>query len=236
MSISFSQFSFAAQDITAPILEDIKIISPVIKPGEKISVEITVSDDLSGVNQIVLNFTSPNKQLVTGSIIFDSPSTYGTFTLETRNTSIYAEEGKWNLSYIYISDAAGNYYSNTDSSIFVEVDENAPDSQEPVDDGFTAWEPKTDVPLNKEWTITFSLDFDINTILSNNIYITDATGQKIPLKIIIDRDSNLTSSTITVAPLDSYRSNTTYTLYIKDVQSKDGKVLEERVKMKFTTL
>lgn len=141
MYISFSANTLAAQDITAPTLEDIKIKSPVIKPGEKISVEVTVSDDLSGVNQIVLNFTSPNNQLVTGNLIFHSPSTSGTFTIETRNTSIYAEEGKWKLSYIYISDAAGNYYSNTDSSIFVEVDQNA-STTPPADDGFTAWESK----------------------------------------------------------------------------------------------
>lgn len=60
-------------------------------------------------------------------------------------------------------------------------------------------------------------------------------GESIPLKFITDRDSDMQTSKVTIAPVGSYSPESTYTLYIKDIISKDGQILNENVKMQFTT-
>ena len=66
-------------------------------------------------------------------------------------------------------------------------------------------------------------------------YITNAQGQKIGARFIIDRQANGQASSITIAPLDRYEAQATYTLWIKDVMSTDGQKLTKNEKMPFTT-
>ena len=38
---------------------------------------------------------------------------------------------------------------------------------------FKTWEPKYNVPVNKDWTVEFNLPFDSSTVGEDNVYITE---------------------------------------------------------------
>ena len=121
--------------------------------------------------------------------------------------------------------------------LFFTFDSNAPDEEpEEIEDGFKAWESNENVELNKEFTVTFNSNIDIKTILEKNIYIKDSNGNTVPSMFIIDRNTDLQSSKVTVAPVGSYKRDSTYTLYIKDITSKSGSTLNKNVKMRFSTI
>lgn len=104
----------------------------------------------------------------------------------------------------------------------------------PANDGFTEWEHKKNTPLDKIWDVTYNLAIDVTTIREKNIYITDSTGKVVPALYIIDRSRN--DSKLSIMPVSDYTKGETYTLWIKNVKSEDGKVLKENVKMKFTIM
>lgn len=236
----------AAEDKTAPVIEEIKILTPVVAPGGKVKIQIMVSDDVSGVERISVNFTSPSK--VTGVIAFLKIDHYqplsNSYVLESEPLTVYAELGEWDISQIRVSDFAGNSIyqdyimpeMHWFNDISFTVNPNAPTEETPgTDDGFVAIDPKKGVPLNKEFTITFNMNIDISTILQNNIYIKDSNGNNVPLMFIIDRGADLQTSQVIVAPVGSYRVGSAYTLYIKDIVSTSGSKMAYGTKMKFTT-
>lgn len=239
--------SHAISDSTPPVVEEVKILTPVVKPGNKVKIQAKVSDDVSGTEKLSLLFYSPNEanNIMAFLHIDEYDELSETYTFESEKLSRYAENGDWQLVMISATDYAGNkreMYATREKDFFENlyftVDSNASgeEENEEIDDGFTPWEPKDDVDLNKEFTITFNTDFDISTILEKNIYVKDSSGNSVPLMFIIDRSSDLQSSKVTIAPVGSYRPGSTYTLYIEDILSKDGKILNENVKMQFSTL
>lgn len=232
----------AVEDKTAPVIEEIKVLTPEVAPGGKVKVQVKASDDVSGVKYIKFYFKSPSGNNLFGQYIFldENGHLTNTYIIETKELSSYAELGDWKLTTIVISDHAGNmmndYSYERVENISFNVTKDAPnDETQEVDDGFKAWEPQTNVALNKEFTIKFNMDIDISTILQKNIYITDSNGNNVPLMYIIDRGTNLQTSQVTIAPVGSYRVNSNYTLYIKDITSKSGQKLAYNTKMKFTT-
>lgn len=222
-----------------------KILTPVVKPGGKVKIQIKVSDDVSGTKNVSFLFYSPNKNNHISAFLYinEYEELSNTYIFESEELSRYAEFGDWNLAMIKATDYAGNekgMHSHIDiefmKDLYFTVDSNAPDEDIDVNDGFTAWESKDNVDLNKEFTISFNADIDISTILEKNIYVKDQTGNSVPLLFIIDRDTNLQASSVTITPVGSYRPGSTYTLYVKDIISRSGKVLNENVKMKFSTI
>ncbi|MFS0575337.1 Ig-like domain-containing protein [Sporosarcina sp. 179-K 3D1 HS] len=244
----YSSFAYAVGDSTPPVIEEVKILTPVVKPGSKVKIQVKAYDDISGIRSFSFDFKSPSNNNFFSTYIYvdEYEELSKTYIFDSNELSRYAEHGNWYLESIYVRDFAGNFRSITNyqhadflKDLYFTIDPNTPieDSEDPdVNDGFKSWEPKTNVDLNKEFTITFNTDFDIKTILEKNIYVTDSTGNRVPLLFIIDRSTDLQSSKVTIAPVGSYRADSTYTLYIKDILSRSGKTLNENVKMRFTTV
>jgi len=93
---------------------------------------------------------------------------------------------------------------------------------------------KTNVPLNKVWTVKFNLKPDMNTVSSSSIYVSDSSGTIIMCNIAQGEDPD----TVTVTPASGYRPNETYTLHIaKSIMSQERRIsLLQPVIMKFSTL
>jgi len=47
-----SSFAYAISDSTPPVIEKLKILTPVVKPGGKVKIQVRVSDDVSGTKHV----------------------------------------------------------------------------------------------------------------------------------------------------------------------------------------
>lgn len=100
----------------------------------------------------------------------------------------------------------------------------------PVFDG-TEWDEKGNVSADKEWTIEFNNPLDTTAIRQENIYITDALGNKIAVRLCPGNEKKL----LKVIPEESYQSKQRYYLYIsREVRSQTGEFLPASIRMKFT--
>jgi len=92
---------------------------------------------------------------------------------------------------------------------------------------------KTNVALNKAWTVEFSRQPDIETVDSDTIYIKDSNGEIVECTL----EQGDKPNTILISPVGSYNPNETYTIYItQGVKSQDeGKKLGKPTLMRFTT-
>jgi subtilisin family serine protease len=96
---------------------------------------------------------------------------------------------------------------------------------------YQIWETKYDVSNFKTWTIKFSKLIDTNTVNNNNVYILDSNGNKLDQYISISNNKIVINP-----PINYYNFDSTYTLYIEDnIQSTDGQLLTQAVKMNFIT-
>lgn len=92
---------------------------------------------------------------------------------------------------------------------------------------------KSDVPVNKSWTITFTKTLDINSVDNSSVYIEDVDNNKISATIKIINNNKAISITADT----NYKSGTQYTIYVtKKVKSSDGINLKDEVIMRFTTV
>lgn len=95
----------------------------------------------------------------------------------------------------------------------------------------TEWPASSGVPVDKPWTIRFTMPINENTITGQNIYVTDTVGQRIPVTITPGSDG----LTVKISPQEYYLSGQTYYLYIKSgVCSRENKHLPASLRMKFT--
>lgn len=91
---------------------------------------------------------------------------------------------------------------------------------------------KTNIELNKSWTIKFNQKLDKNTVNNSVIGVTDESGQDIPVDLKLNDDE----CSITVTPKSQYAYNKTYDLVIKDgLKGQSKSNLIKPAKMKFTT-
>lgn len=84
----------------------------------------------------------------------------------------------------------------------------------------------------KSWKIKFNKTINEATINSNTVYITDEAFNRIPIR----HEINGTELDVIPGPGVEYTPGETYTLWIKDLQAKDGSLLNKNVKMEFTIL
>lgn len=85
------------------------------------------------------------------------------------------------------------------------------------------------VPLNKMWTIKLNAEVDPTTVTNDTIYIVDSSLEKVALHL------QTNGKTITATPVNEYRPNETYVLYIESgVKTTTGKYLNNTA-MNFTT-
>ncbi|MED4531234.1 Ig-like domain-containing protein [Metabacillus fastidiosus] len=100
-----------------------------------------------------------------------------------------------------------------------------------------AWKvftPKTEVEIDKEWTITFNDQMEERSLYQNISVIGEKDNQEIFIEPVIDQD-NKKAVKLRIGRLYDFNEN--YVLYIKDgVKSIKGRPLKEPVKMKFQTV
>lgn len=91
---------------------------------------------------------------------------------------------------------------------------------------------KTNIELDKSWTIRFNQKLDKNTIDSSLIVVTDESGQQIPVDLKLGSDE----SSIIVSPKGQYTYGKNYDLVIKDgIKGTNKSNLAKPAKMKFST-
>ncbi|MEW9094520.1 MAG: N-acetylmuramoyl-L-alanine amidase [Clostridiaceae bacterium] len=98
---------------------------------------------------------------------------------------------------------------------------------------FGNWSTKENVEENKVWTIKFNNELNKSTINDKNIYVTDESGQTIPVNVVISSDNK--GVTVSLKNNGKYEAGKTYYLYVNEkVQKASGKPLGKPIKMKFT--
>lgn len=95
------------------------------------------------------------------------------------------------------------------------------------------WPSQSDVKIYKEWEITFSEAVDYKNLFRENITVVrERDNKKIAVDPII---YSMDQRVVKLGILEVFDFDETYYLYVKDVKSIDGSVLEEPIKMKFQT-
>lgn len=87
---------------------------------------------------------------------------------------------------------------------------------------------KFNQPVNKTWDVKFNATVDRNTVIANNIYITDDVGEKVQATLSIEGD------VVGLVPNKPYTRGKTYTVWVKDVKSSTDKAINQYTKMDFT--
>ncbi len=105
------------------------------------------------------------------------------------------------------------------------------ESSSPTNIQWEVWDSKDTVPIDKTWKINFNSPLDIDTIKEKNIYITDTAGNIVPMFYTQNLGEDMS---IYVVPVKNYEYGKTYTLWIKDLKTKNGQVLHKNIKMQFT--
>ena len=94
---------------------------------------------------------------------------------------------------------------------------------------WTEWPAKTDVPIDKVWTITFNQPIESKTI-HGSFNIVDANGNKVDVCEV-----HTGKNTVAIYVNPDYLYGTQYFLYINGVKSVDGKTVKP-ARMSFTTI
>ena len=233
----------------APVIEEIKILTPNVSAGETIKIQVKVSDDSKKIKTIRTTFLSPSNK---DSIFIelntkDSDPIKNTYTLESEKVQSKFETGKWRAGMIQIKDITGNFtnytqarpgnidYTNLQFDLAAKKAETV-QKNNPEKDNFKALKSLKNIKVNHEFSYTFDTDVAISTITKHNIYILDKNEKKVPLLFVVDRATNRKKSTITFTPVEPLQKNSQYTLYIKDIIGKNGKTIKQNTKREFTTV
>ena len=84
---------------------------------------------------------------------------------------------------------------------------------------------------NKPITITLSKEIDKSSLKQKNVYIMDNNNKVYDVSVKISTDNK---KIIVTPPAEGYKKNVRYTVYVKDIKSKNGKKIRENVKQSFT--
>nr|WP_272507440.1 glucosaminidase domain-containing protein [Clostridium aestuarii] len=92
---------------------------------------------------------------------------------------------------------------------------------------------KSEVNVNKPWTVKFNMDLEKNTVNSDNITVVDSRERELKVTIVPGKDSK---SIVIYPPTGGYIPGDTYYLNLStNVKGKSGSKLSKSVRMKFTT-
>ncbi|KGX86668.1 hypothetical protein [Pontibacillus marinus] len=78
---------------------------------------------------------------------------------------------------------------------------------------------KYNIPVDKEWNVTFSQDIDFSTVNTNNVYVKDYEGSFIDLNTEVQN-----KRTLLIRPNSKYESKPHF-LYIRNIKSTSGKTI-----------
>ncbi|MBH9967974.1 hypothetical protein [[Bacillus] enclensis] len=93
-------------DFEAPVLNDIQVKSPLVKPGDEVVIEADVTDDKSGVDYVSVTFGNDDRTESYGINLEYSEETglwTGGYVVEMNHLP-----GDWSITDVYIEDNAGN--------------------------------------------------------------------------------------------------------------------------------
>ena len=74
------------------------------------------------------------------------------------------------------------------------------------------------------------MNVDAKTIKEKNIYVTDESGNILPMFYYSEKGQE---TNIKLMPVKSYKSGETYTIWIKELESTSGVKLKQYTKMEF---
>lgn len=91
---------------------------------------------------------------------------------------------------------------------------------------------KTNVPLDKEWKVTFNMGLNPDDVNNDSIYVVNEKNNKVDIKVSLNSDRK----SLTVSPVRPYEQGKTYYLIITNkVTSEKGNKLKRPVRMRFST-
>lgn len=93
---------------------------------------------------------------------------------------------------------------------------------------------RTNIDTNKEWTVKFNSELNESTVTSDNLKVTDSSGNVIPVYVKLGADRK----TVIVSPqVSGYAPDAKYTLTVgNEFKSVTGKSLAKSVQMEFDTI
>lgn len=93
---------------------------------------------------------------------------------------------------------------------------------------------KTEVPLDKVWTVRFDRNINEDTVNNRNIFIEDSTGRKIDVLVNLNTEN---AKEVFIVAENTYDPGENYRIHItQNVSSVSGKYLKKPVTMKFETI
>jgi hypothetical protein len=116
------------EDITAPLVNSIKLNQDQFVPGEKAIVELDVQDFQSGVASVIVGYYGSNRGYYDGEAIYNEETQKYEFQIPIDNNT---RPGTWNVDYITVTDNEGNGdylfdgQYNLISGTFTVINENA---------------------------------------------------------------------------------------------------------------
>ncbi|WP_227938686.1 hypothetical protein [Alkalihalobacillus deserti] len=215
----------------ANLIESINVSKKEVTGGETITFTVD-SPELVGISYLNIYYSSPiTNQTFSVDLYYNSETHLFEASYVVPD---HFELGLYTLFMLAIYDTSGNttaFYKSNFSDQFELGNFSFIDLpiEEPVAEyEFKSWESKFDVDVNKVWQVEYNLALDPSTIIEQNIYITDEEGNIVPI------DRTTSHSAVQLAPVNAYEQGKTYILWIKDIKAKNGRLLQENVKMEFT--
>lgn len=156
-----------SSDTDAPKLLGFDIYEDVIdiQTGEeKVRLNLTLMDDISGIKQVYIQFHSSNQQSVYAFMDISARNgNVHSLSLESSSFGEFAEAGTWTIAYISIDDVAGNssrydsyQLSELGFDTQVVVSNLNSDNQDPELNSFSISESEIDIETGLE-TVSFTL-------------------------------------------------------------------------------
>ncbi|MCP4695553.1 MAG: hypothetical protein GY862_01705 [Gammaproteobacteria bacterium] len=126
-------FSLSQEDTTPPVLESLVINPPIVSDGETIAIAVKATDDLAGIDHIVLFINNPQGQGESSASLLSFDAATQTYT-RSFQVPQYASSGPWYISQIQLHDKAGNVNTlnhNAEIQLGFQVNSQTPDSLPP---------------------------------------------------------------------------------------------------------
>jgi len=123
-----------------------------------------------------------------------------------------------------IITALGEGGATSSACLVTVVDEASPHE-------YTLWTTQTGIESSHKWKIGFNLPLDSSTVNQDTVFVTDMSGDLLPVLYLID--SSQTANQLTLSPLEPYPAGEHCTLWIRNVKTSDDRLIQHGVKMDF---
>ena len=155
----------ANPDTTTPVLNSINITPNSIDAGETATITINTTDDISGINTITFDISSPSGEqdnYISNNLEEWTDLGNNTYSYNFK-ISEWAENGEWYVNYLYISDNAENqlYLNSYNQEIATfTVNSSTPDITAPQLNAITI--TPNDINAGETFTVTIDATDDLS--------------------------------------------------------------------------